>query len=184
MAKNRILILVFFFINLVLFSQKKELPEGWDTILLEGKEAYMNLITGDVVTEKPTKAAKKPKKVVEYDPTITHTVSKGETLSIIARKYNLNLAQLYRLNSLEDFDTIEVGQEIVVGYKEEKIQKKSSVKKNDVKEESRSVSVYKIKNGDTLFSIARKHNISVAALKKLNSLNSNMIKVGQKLRIK
>ena len=43
---------------------------------------------------------------------------------------------------------------------------------------------YTVKKGDTLWSIANKYNISVNELKALNNLNSNMLSIGQKLKIK
>mgnify|MGYP002622342671 CR=1 FL=1 len=42
---------------------------------------------------------------------------------------------------------------------------------------------YTVRKGDTLSSIARKHGISVATLKKRNGLKSDNIRVGQKLKI-
>jgi outer membrane protein OmpA-like peptidoglycan-associated protein/tetratricopeptide (TPR) repeat protein len=44
--------------------------------------------------------------------------------------------------------------------------------------------LHKVVNGDTLFSIARKYNVSVDAVKKLNSLKGSDIFVGQLLRLK
>ena len=43
---------------------------------------------------------------------------------------------------------------------------------------------YKVKSGDTLYSIAKKYNISVNELKELNNLKNNNITVGQLLKIK
>ena len=42
---------------------------------------------------------------------------------------------------------------------------------------------YTVRKGDTLSSIARKHGVSVAALKKRNGLKGDNIRVGQKLKI-
>lgn len=42
---------------------------------------------------------------------------------------------------------------------------------------------YTVKSGDTLSKIAKKHNVSVADLKKWNNLKSDVIKVNQKLKI-
>jgi len=43
---------------------------------------------------------------------------------------------------------------------------------------------YKVKSGDTLGSIARRHGTSVAQIKKLNNLRSDNIRVGQSLRLR
>ncbi|TCI94885.1 LysM peptidoglycan-binding domain-containing protein [Tenacibaculum sp. M341] len=178
---------IIFFMLLVsrtVFSQDKKLPEGWDPILLDGKTAYMNLITGDVSETFPLKAAKKKEIVEEYDPTITHKVMKGETLSSISRKYNMHLSRLYRLNSMVNFDSIEVGDEIVIGYKEKNEVLNRSEVPEQVSEDSLDISKYHIvKSGDTLYSIAKKYGISVSILKEKNNLKSNSIFVGQQLLI-
>ncbi|WP_299674397.1 LysM peptidoglycan-binding domain-containing protein [uncultured Tenacibaculum sp.] len=183
---NKIVVLVSLFLSIVSFSQEKELPEGWDKILLEGKIAYMNLITGDVSTKFPQKKAVKLKKVVEYDPTITHTVQKGETLSTIARKYKMPLAQLYRLNSLVDFDTIEIGDKIVIGYEEDQTKKNKSktINKEPIADHSDESNYHTVTPGETLYSISKLYNITVSFLKKKNKLSSNTIYKGQKLVIK
>lgn len=43
--------------------------------------------------------------------------------------------------------------------------------------------IYIVKSGDTLYSIAKKFNISVDNLKSINNLNSNLIKINQELKI-
>jgi len=43
--------------------------------------------------------------------------------------------------------------------------------------------VHIVKTGDTLYGIARKYNITVEALKQLNGLTSNIIKIGQRLKV-
>ena len=178
--KKSILFALFMFSSMLVFSQEKQLPEGWDIIILEGKPAYMNLINGEVTYKFPRKAARKPEKIVEYDPTITHVVKKGETLSAIARKYNLNLAKLYQLNSMESFDDIKIGQKIVVGYN--KNEENTTVSENE-KDLSSSANYHTVKSGDTLYSISKKYGISVAAIKATNNLSSNTIHIGQKLAI-
>lgn len=42
---------------------------------------------------------------------------------------------------------------------------------------------YRVQKGDTLYSIARRHGTTVEALRILNSLSSDLIKVGQVLRL-
>ena len=43
--------------------------------------------------------------------------------------------------------------------------------------------LYVVKKGDSLWSIARKYGLSVDSLKKLNNLNSNMLTIGQTLKV-
>ncbi len=173
-------------LNLTVFCQDKKLPEGWDKILLEGQTAYMNLVTGDVSYVLPKTVASVPKKVVEYDPTITHKVKKGETLSSISRKYNKHLSELYRLNSLVNFDSIEIGDEIVIGYRQEKIkeQYQNVIYDNETSNEEVVTDYHIVQSGDTLYSISKKYKVNLTTLKRKNNLSSNAIFVGQKLQIK
>lgn len=48
---------------------------------------------------------------------------------------------------------------------------------------SSSYQMYKVKRGDTLYSIARKYNISVNDLKSINKLKDSLINIGQMLKI-
>jgi len=177
----------------ITFSQEERIPEGWDKVILEGEVAYMNLINGEISKSLPRTAARKPVKVKEFEPTIIHTVEKGDTFSNIARKYNMSLSELYKLNNLEDFDTVEIGQEVVVGYKNEgginsSVQSVSyeddSYYNNEVGNYDSNSNYHVVKAGETLYRISVNYNISVDELKKLNSLTSNTISIGQKIIIK
>jgi membrane-bound lytic murein transglycosylase D len=44
--------------------------------------------------------------------------------------------------------------------------------------------IYRVKSGDTLYSIARKHGMGVAQIKKLNNLHSDKLKIGQYLKLR
>ena len=41
-----------------------------------------------------------------------------------------------------------------------------------------------VQSGDTLYAVARKYNVQVADVKRLNGLASNVISIGQRLRIR
>tara|TARA_R110000787_G_scaffold201935_1_gene312715 strand:+ start:929 stop:1765 length:837 start_codon:yes stop_codon:yes gene_type:complete len=64
-------------------------------------------------------------------------------------------------------------------YDEEVLGKKSRKKK----EKPTNVKTYAVEKGDTLYSISRKFNITVDALKRYNGLDSNAISIGQVLYI-
>jgi len=55
---------------------------------------------------------------------------------------------------------------------------------NKIVIKQQEIAVYKVLNGDTLFSIAQKFNTSVEVLKKLNNLKSNNLFEGQLLKLK
>lgn len=166
------------------FAQSKKIPKGWDLITLEGKPAYMNLITGEVSTTLPKEEAKYPVKKIEIDPSIIHKVKKGETLSIIARKYNISLNDIYRLNAQFNYNAIKIGQEIVVGYDKAKEGKFIYKTDKEAYVNPSNNNVHYVKQGETLFSLSRKYYIPVSKLKSMNNLDSNILKVGQKLIIR
>lgn len=77
-------------------------------------------------------------------------------------------------------------------YEFDKFTKKDLKRGKRVKEEDEPVITrkkkgsksYQVKKGDTLYSIAKKFNITVAQLKKVNKLKSNALSIGQELVIK
>nr|WP_229669430.1 LysM peptidoglycan-binding domain-containing protein [Yeosuana aromativorans] len=96
----------------------------------------------------------------------TYTVQQGETLYAIAKKYNLTVEQLQDMNGLTD-TAIKLGQQL------------------KVKSQSESERItYTVEQGDTLYSISKKYNISVQALQLLNGLNDSTISIGQELVVK
>src|SRR5690606_38984320 len=44
--------------------------------------------------------------------------------------------------------------------------------------------LYSVKSGDNLYNIARNHNMTVAELKAINQLESDIISIGQQLAVK
>jgi len=48
---------------------------------------------------------------------------------------------------------------------------------------SPTAKIHIVKSSDTLYNIARKYNITVETLKQLNGLTSNIIKIGQRLKV-
>ena len=93
-----------------------------------------------------------------------YIVKKGDNLYSIANKYNTTVDNIKKINNLSS-DLLSVGQKLII----------DSTSKNN--------STYKVVNGDTLYSIARKYNISVDKLKQINNLKNNNISIGQILNI-
>lgn len=99
----------------------------------------------------------------------THTVVKWDTLSSIAIKYGVSLDALKKWNKLTN-DTIRIGQAL-------------RIPKNEAQTISKEINTYTVKDGDTLYGIARKNDITVSLLKRLNWLWNDDIKPWQRLKL-
>ena len=99
-------------------------------------------------------------------PTI-HKVKRGETLSLIARKYGVSVKYLMQVNNLRNANRIYTGQRLVI-------------RPGSGPTES---NVHVVRRGDTLSGIAKKYGTSVAAIQQANRLRGSIIYVGQRLKI-
>lgn len=93
-----------------------------------------------------------------------YVVKRGDSLYSIARDKNTTVAELKRLNNLTS-DNLSIGQLLTIP---------SPLLPEDS---------YVVQRGDSLYSIANKFNTTVDALKEVNNLTSNILSVGQVLRL-
>lgn len=104
----------------------------------------------------------------ENDNIITDTdiyiVKRGDSLWKIAKDFNTTVEELINLNNLSTIN-LQIGDQLLVP------------KQEDVD------GIYIVKNGDTLWSIAKKNNVSVDDIKEINNLTSNLLSVGQQIII-
>ncbi|WP_419955132.1 LysM peptidoglycan-binding domain-containing protein [Neobacillus niacini] len=107
----------------------------------------------------------------------TYTVQKGDTLSKIASKYQTTVPQIKGLNGLTS-DMIYVNQTL-------KVTAEAAVQPAVPTPAPAPVSTsdYVVKSGDYLGKIAKQFSTTVAELKSLNGLNSDLIFVGQTLKV-
>lgn len=112
-----------------------------------------------------------------------HVVKKGESLGSIARKYHVTVSNIKKWNNLKR-ETIHAGQRLTIyrsGGPKAQVNKTTTSSGSN---KPSSVMTHTVKKGETLSSISRKYGCTVNDLKKWNGLNSNTVKVGQKLKIK
>ncbi len=109
----------------------------------------------------------------------TYTVKSGDSLWGIATKHGCSVNDLKSWNHLSS-NLIHVGQKLVVGQKKSTVQQQQGQKEP---QQTTGNGTYTVKSGDSLWKIATDHNMSVAQLKNLNKLSSDMIFVGQKLLV-
>jgi murein DD-endopeptidase MepM/ murein hydrolase activator NlpD len=90
---------------------------------------------------------------------------------------NAHFKHAAKTSSSKDSDEIDEHKSKSKGKKKGKDKAKDKAKKGS--------KIHTVKSGETLSSIARKHNTTVAKLMKLNKLkNANQLKIGQKLKVK
>jgi len=135
-----------------------------------------------------------------------HTVRSGETLLSIARKLKVSRADLAEANYLSIRSRVTTGQQLIVPRAPTLLLAARTDNPAPLVETrpvdpvvvastavpsatettattAQSKLVYRVKPGDTLSSIARVFETSVAALKKWNDLRTNTLRVGQRLTI-
>ncbi|WP_413305661.1 LysM peptidoglycan-binding domain-containing protein [Bacillus sp. 1P10SD] len=110
-----------------------------------------------------------------------YTVVRGDSLSKIGVQYNMTVSQLKTLNNLNS-DRIYVGQTLKVNGTVTSPSQPPAVTPPVVTQPS-TTSEYVVKSGDTLGRIALQYGLSVQVLKSTNGLTSDMIYVGQKLKV-
>ena len=114
----------------------------------------------------------------------SYKVQKGDTLYSISRKYQITVAELCSANNITDKTVIKEGQKLIIPKAD--INNAVALNTDDSKTTINvKTTVYTVVKGDTLYSIAKRNNMTVAELLALNNLDANtVIKVGQKLKIK
>ena len=92
---------------------------------------------------------------------ITYVVKKGDSLWLIANKYDTTVEKIKSANNLIN-NTLQIGKILTIPS-------------------STEFFTYTVKKGDNLWLIAKNYNTTVDNIKKLNNLTSNTLQIGQKL---
>ncbi|MBQ9018848.1 MAG: LysM peptidoglycan-binding domain-containing protein [Bacilli bacterium] len=110
---------------------------------------------------------------------VNYTVKSGDSLYSIAKKYGVSVDTIIQDNALKN-NILSIGQNL-------KIRSSSTIVEEcfgeDYEIPSASYSNYIVKKGDSLYAIAKKFNISVSEIIKVNNLTTNNLSIGQVLKI-
>lgn len=101
-----------------------------------------------------------------------HKIRSGETLSTIAKKYHTTVTKLKELNGMKN-SNIRAGKSLKV----------PGAGNTNSGTSGASNKSHKVKSGETIGAIASRYGVSVNSLKSINGLNSNLIRIGQVLKI-
>ena len=121
----------------------------------------------------------------EESPARRHTVGRGETLTSIASRYQVTVADLRRWNSLRKGVVVKRGQSLLVSGPSAEADGTTldAPARESRTTAKRAATTHTVRRGETLSSIATKHGVTVAELKRLNRLTSTNVKVGQRLKL-
>ena len=108
----------------------------------------------------------------------SHTINKGDTLWSIAQRNNVTVADLIKWNNLSSTVIHIDGQLIVSNPTSDNTQKETEAGNDSSSSKQPS---YTINQGDTLWSIAQKNNVTVSQLQEWNNLSSYLIHANQQL---
>lgn len=118
-----------------------------------------------------------------------HIVSSGENLTLIAKRYGSTVPAICKMNGIGEKQPIFPGQKLRVPHG---VARKSPNTKNSsspkqaapAQKKKKEAIAYQVKKGDSLSSIAARHNISVAALLRANRIDPKKpLQIGQRLAI-
>ncbi len=122
-----------------------------------------------------------------------YKVKKGDTLGEIARKFKVKVSEIIAWNNIKNNKILSGSRIKIYSYSsiydlEEDLTDNETVNKNEIGEtvktnKSNGSNFHVVKSGESLYSIAKKYNMSVARLKQLNYISGSKIRIGEKLII-
>ena len=133
-------------------------------------------VSGQVSSSQPSTNTSQSSNQTQTSGNGTYTVKAGDSLWAIANSHKMTLNDLKRVNNLSS-DLIYVGQTL-------KVTKGAVTTANKPNTQSNTNKTYTVKAGDSLWRIASNNGTTVNQLKALNNLTSDMIYVGQNLKLK
>jgi N-acetylmuramoyl-L-alanine amidase len=112
-----------------------------------------------------------------------HKVTSGQSLSVIAKRYGVSISSIKSVNNLKS-NNLHIGQVLVIaGSATANASKSSSVSTASSATTVKKVVIHKVQRGDYLGKIASKYSVTMDSIRKLNSLKSDNVMVGQKLKV-
>ena len=102
-----------------------------------------------------------------------HIVSEGDTLWDLSKKYNIELSDLLRMNSLNRDSYLQLGQQLTIGNK--------NIHRN-IESKKRTI-LYSVKQGDNLYKISDLFDVTVESIQEINNFKTSDLMPGQIIKI-
>jgi len=108
---------------------------------------------------------------------LIHVVGRGETIYSLARLYQVTVDELMRANGITDPSRLSVGARLVIPVNR-------NVSPVQVSATTQTLTDYRVVRGDTFYSIARTHGVTVQRLQEINRFSSNhTLRAGDVIRV-
>jgi peptidoglycan endopeptidase LytE len=104
-------------------------------------------------------------------PGSAYQVQPGDSLWSISQQYGVSVSSLEAVNGLSDDSILQIGEQLTIPGRQA------------APSYSGSTGSYTVEPGDTLWAIAEKYGTSVDALMSINHLDSDLLQIGQVLRV-
>lgn len=148
--------------------------------LTSERSVFLRTSNTNIATSKPVSTATT---TTSNQNKIIYVVKSGDVLGSIAQKHGTTVTNLKAWNNLSS-NTIKIGQKLDVYTKSNVFEKTIAQADNTKQAIVENPKTYTVQPGDSLWLISKKLNgVTVDQIKKLNNLNTNQIKPGQKLII-
>jgi peptidoglycan lytic transglycosylase D len=106
-----------------------------------------------------------------------HKVTSGETLGEIARQYHTTASAIAEVNNISPNEDLLTGSKLVIPVSARRAAEAQSLAF------AKRPTIYKVRKGDTVLSVADDFSVPVERLRRWNHLKGNTLKAGRSLRI-
>jgi len=93
----------------------------------------------------------------------TYTITKGDTLWSLSKKFQTNVDELIKINNIDDITKIKSGLIIKIPV--------TANKNNTLEDNNEDYKIHQLKKGETIWRISKKYKVSVQQICKLNNIN-------------
>lgn len=157
------------------WSGTKRIPRGY--VVKIDRTSYRNDLAGAI------HAIPASELYGEQIPDVSYTVRRGDSLSVIADRYDTSISELVAINQLRDRNRIRVGQTLLLPQPDGEMP--TLLVNNGGPLTIPSSGDYEVQHGDTVSIIAERYRVPLATVVALNNLDSRgTIYPGQLLRLK
>jgi membrane-bound lytic murein transglycosylase D len=116
-------------------------------------------------------------------PYVVHRVRRGETLSLIARRYRANVRSIMAMNGLRSRHYIKIGWRLKIPTGKHYVSAKKIPSPMSGLKIKGEVAEYVVQKGDSLWKIANRFGTTAKIIRYINQLSSSRLQIGQVLKI-